>query len=133
MEFGKTEDPDKSTKTNSSSNTSAKKLNGQMKTLNNFFTMADAETQQNKDKEVSCIICEGKHHVFKCKMEGVTPKIARERVMKAGACINCLDTDHYILKCKAGGCRIGGCGKLQNTRLHDPEIHGPVKKMKSKQ
>ena len=108
MELGNSGDPDKSTKTeNKKSNDNSKngKFNGNRRRLNNFYTMADQKRQQTKDKEISCIICEGKHHVYKCKMEGVTPKVARDRVMKAGACLNGLSTDHYIAKCKAGGCK----------------------------
>ena len=117
----------------SPSSSTAKKTNGQIKTLNNFYTMADAKKQQNKDKETTFIICKGKHHVFQCKMEGVTMKVARDRVMKAGGCINCIKTDHYICKRIAGGCRIKGCGKRHNMRLHDPEVHGPFKKSKLQQ
>ena len=138
MELGNKENSDKDAKKSTTSNSyaaAAKKANGsgQVKTLNNFFTLADAKKQWNKDKDPVCIICEGKHHVFKCKMEGVTTKVARDRVMKAGACINCLKTDHYVNKCKAGGCRVKGCGKRHNTRLHDPEAHGPFKKSKTQQ
>ena len=121
MELGNSEDPDKPTKEKSNSsyfnevkksngNGKNGKSNGNKRTLNKFYTMADQKNQQSKDKEVSCIICEGKHHVYKCKMEGITPKVTRDRVMKAGACINCLSTDHYISNCKAGGCGVKGCG-----------------------
>ena len=82
------------TKKNHGSNKS-----GQIKTLNNFFTMADAKKQWNKENDTLCIICEGKHFPFKCPMEGVTGKIARDRVMKAGACINCFRKDHFANKC----------------------------------
>ena len=109
------------------------KSNGNRRTLNNFYTMADQKTQQSKEKEVSCIICECKHHVYKPKMEGISPKVARDRVMKAGACLNCLSTDHYIMKCKAGGRRVKGCGRKHNTRLHDPDINNDSKKTRTAQ
>ena len=142
MELDDSENPDKAnkTKTNSSTSNDTKKphnnnnkngkSNGNRRTLNNFYMMADQKNQQTKDKEVSCLICEGKHHVYKCKMEVLTPKVARGRVMKAGACINCLSTDHYIAKCKAGGCRVKGCGRKHNTRLHDPDLNNSDKKTK---
>ena len=136
MELGNAEYPDKpAKKTNSSylnevkkNNGKNGKANGKPRTLNNFYTLADQKSDKNKEKEVSCIICEGKHHVCKCKLEGVSPKVARDRVMKARACINCLSSDHYVAKCKAGGCRVKGCGKKHNTRLHDPEINTSAKK-----
>ena len=137
MEIGNSSgDPDKSVKPeNKKSNGNPKngKFNGNRRTLNNFYTMADQKKQQTKNKEVSCIICEGKHHVFKCKMEGVSPKVARDRVMKAGACLNCLSTDHYIAKCKAGGCKVKDCGRRHNTRLHDPDTNYEEKKPKNAQ
>ena len=95
------------------------------KHLNNFFTMADAKKQWNKENDKACIICEGKHFTFKCPLEGVTGKIARERIMRAGACMNCFRTDHLANKCTYKGCRIQGCGRRHNWRLHDPVLHGP--------
>ena len=129
MTFGNKENGEKKS-TNPSYASMTKKNHGsngagQVKTLNNFFTMADAKKQWNKEKDPLCLICEGKHHTFKCPLEGITDKIARERVMKAGACMNCFRTDHYANQCKFKGCRIKGCGKKHNWRLHDPLLHGP--------
>ena len=138
MEIGNSSgDPDKSVKSeNKKTNGNPKngKFNGgNRRTLNNFYTMADQKKQQTKEKGDICFLCEGKHHVFKCKMEGVSPKVARDRAMKVGACLNCLSTDHYMSKCKAGGCKVKGCGRRHNTRLHDPELHNTEKKKKTTQ
>ena len=130
MTFGdKKDDEDK--KSNKTSYATVTKKNhssnglGQMKTLNNFFTMADAKKQWSKTNDDNCVICEGRHFTFKCPMEGITGKIARERVMKAGVCLNCFRSDHYAKQCKYKGCHIKGCGKKHNWRLHDPVLHGP--------
>ena len=105
---------------------------GQMKTLNNLFTMADAKKQWNKENDRVCIICEGNHFTFKCPNEGVTNKIALERVKRAGVCMNCFRKDHITKQCKYKGCRIKGCGKKHNWRLHDPVLHGPFSGGKKK-
>ena len=133
MEIGNsTGDPDKSNKPDykkpNGHSRNGKFNGGSKRTLDNFYTMADQKKEKLKEKETSCMICEGKHHVFKCKAEGISPKVARDRVMKAGACLNCLSTDHYLSKCKAGGCRVKGCGRRHNTRLHDPALHNSEKK-----
>ena len=138
MEIGNSSgDPDKSVKPEykkPNGNPKNGKFNGgNRRTLNNFYTMADQKNQQTKEKGDICFLCEGKHHVFKCKMEGVSPKVARDRAMKAGACLNCLSTDHYMSKCKAGGCKVKGCGRRHNTRLHDPDLHNAEKKKKTTQ
>ena len=130
MTFGDKDNGDKDAKKTSTYATVTKRdqpSNGasKVKTLNNFFTMADAKKLWNKETDPLCMICEGKHHVFKCPMEGVTVKIARERVLNAGACMNCLKSGHYANKCQVKGCRIKGCGKKHNTKLHDPELRGP--------
>ena len=71
MELGNSEDPDKPAKNKSNeikksdgNNNKNGKPNGNRRTLNNYCMMADQKTQQSKEKEVSCIICEGKHQVY---------------------------------------------------------------------
>ena len=104
MTFGDKKNGEDKKSTNPSYATVTKKNHGskgagQTKTLNNFFTMADAKKQWNQENDTLCIICEGKHFTFKCPMKGVTGKVARDRVMKAGASINCFRKDHYANKC----------------------------------
>ena len=95
MTFGNKENGDAKKSTNPSYATMTKKSHGsngtgQVKTPNNFLQW---QTQRSSGIRIK------------------TTRVARDRVMKAGACINCLKTDHYVNKCKAGGCRIKGCGK----------------------
>ena len=136
MTFGNKEGEAKKS-TNSYANVAKKNHDsnglGKIRTLNNFFTLADAKKEWNKENDRLCIICEGKHFTFKCPMEGVTGKMAYDRVIKAGACINCFRTDHFANQCKYKGCRIKGCGRRHNWRIHDPVLHGPAFGMKRDQ
>lgn len=73
--------------------------------------------EENLQNKKECFVCEDNHQLDEC--EELKNKSLIERMKLAeqsGACLNCLNKDHYVEYCKHDGCRI--CGKRLHPILH---------------
>lgn len=71
----------------------------------------------NKDGQRPCVVCQGKHRIFDCKVfNSLSTDEKWAQTAKLKLCYNCLRPDHDAARCRLGGCRV--CKRRHNTVLH---------------
>ena len=90
--------------------------------LNNFMAI---DGLQSNTGEIRCHFCGGNHLTAKCRSDRTTPLQRRDKAMKAGLCLNCLQEGHFSRNCRLPkGCSRQGCGKRHHTLLHSTQANG---------
>ena len=92
------------------------------RTLNNFMAI---DGLQSNTGEIRCHFCGGNHLTARCRSDRTTPLQRRDKAMKAGLCLNCLQEGHFSRNCRLPkGCSRQGCGKRHHTLLHSTQANG---------
>ena len=86
-----------------------------LKTLNNFYTMAEQKIQSEQSDK--CIFCDGNHFAGKCR-KNISTNMAVEKARKAKAYLNYLKPGHSARDCQVSRCKEVGCNGKHHTRLH---------------